>query len=116
MISEKTYGMGGCYILQFYGKFSNPPCPPSAFFVTFAKKTDMQQDINRIKAVLAEKKKTNKWLASQLGKDPATISKWCHNKLQPSLPALAQAARFLNVQPADLLFPTTPQAPSGCSR
>jgi hypothetical protein len=39
----------------------------------------MDKDINRIKVVLAEKKRTNKWLAEQLGKDPATVSKWCTN-------------------------------------
>jgi len=37
----------------------------------------MDKDINQIKVVLAEKKRTNKWLAEQLGKDPATVSKWC---------------------------------------
>lgn len=37
------------------------------------------EDFNRIKVVLAEKKRTNKWLAEQLGKDPATVSKWCTN-------------------------------------
>ena len=41
------------------------------------------KDLNRLKVVLAEKKKTNKWLAEQLGKDPATISKWCTNSAQP---------------------------------
>ena len=45
----------------------------------------MNRDINRIKVVLADKKRTNKWLAEQLGKDPATISKWCTNKAQPAL-------------------------------
>ena len=40
---------------------------------------------NRIKAALADKKKTNKWLAEQLGKDPATISKWCTNVCQPPM-------------------------------
>ena len=39
--------------------------------------------INRIKVMLAEKEKTNKWLAEQVGKDPATISKWCTNTAQP---------------------------------
>ena len=43
------------------------------------------KDLNRLKVVLAEKKKTNKWLAEQLGKDPATISKWCTNSAQPNL-------------------------------
>ena len=39
----------------------------------------MAQDINRLKVVLAEKKRTNKWLSEQVGKDPATVSKWCTN-------------------------------------
>lgn len=42
-------------------------------------------DINRIKVVLVEKKRTAKWLSEQIGKDPATVSKWCTNKVQPSL-------------------------------
>ena len=42
-------------------------------------------DINRIKVVLVEKKKTNKWLADQIGKDQATVSKWCTNTTQPTL-------------------------------
>lgn len=45
----------------------------------------MKQDINRLKVVLAEKKRTNRWLAAQLGKNEATISKWCTNSTQPSL-------------------------------
>ena len=44
----------------------------------------MAQDINRLKVVLAEQKRTNKWLAEQLGKDPASVSKWCTNASQPS--------------------------------
>lgn len=43
----------------------------------------MKEDINRLKGVLAEQKRTNKWLAEQLGKDPATVSKWCTNTAQP---------------------------------
>jgi hypothetical protein len=42
----------------------------------------MAQDINRLKVVLAEQKRTNKWLAEQLGKDPASVSKWCTNATQ----------------------------------
>ena len=45
----------------------------------------MKEDINRIKVVLVEKKKINKWLAEQLGKDPATVSKWYTNTCQPGL-------------------------------
>ena len=38
-------------------------------------------DINRLKVVLVEKKRTSKWLASELKKDPATVSKWCTNRI-----------------------------------
>ena len=53
--------------------------------------------------MLAEKKKTNKWLAEQVGKDPATISKWCTNTAQPSFEMLLQIAKVLNVEVKDLL-------------
>lgn len=53
--------------------------------------------------MLAEKEKTNKWLAEQVGKDPATISKWCTNAAQPSLEMLLQIAKVLNVEVKDLL-------------
>lgn len=59
--------------------------------------------INRIKVILAEKEKTNKWLAEQVGKDPVTISKWCTNTAQPSLEMLLQIAKVLNVEVKDLL-------------
>ena len=59
--------------------------------------------INRIKVMLAEKEKTNKWLAEQVGKDPATISKLCTNTAQPSLEMLLQIAKVLNVEVKDLL-------------
>ena len=59
--------------------------------------------INRNKVMLAEKEKTNKWLAEQVGKDPATISKWCTNTAQPSLEMLLQIAKVLNVEVKDLL-------------
>ena len=61
------------------------------------------KDLNRIKVVLAEKKRTNKWLAEQLGKDPATISKWCTNTSQPSLELLLQMAECLDVDIKDLV-------------
>ena len=57
----------------------------------------MGKDLNRLKVVLAEKKKTNKWLAEQLGKDPATISKWCTNSAQPNLENLVEIAKCLEV-------------------
>ena len=66
----------------------------------------MAQDINRLKVVLAEQKRTNKWLAEQLGKDPASVSKWCTNASQPTLETLEEIARSLNVDVKDLLWST----------
>ena len=63
----------------------------------------MNRDINRIKVVLADKKRTNKWLADQLGKDPATVSKWCTNKAQPALETIIEIAKLLEVEVADLI-------------
>lgn len=65
----------------------------------------MAQDINRLKVVLAEKKRTNKWLSEQVGKDPATVSKWCTNTLQPNLETLVEIAKVLDVEVKDLLWP-----------
>ena len=59
--------------------------------------------INRIKVMLAEKGSTNKWLAEQVGKDPATVSKWCTNAAQPSLEMLLQVAKVLEVEIKDLI-------------
>lgn len=61
------------------------------------------KDLNRLKVVLAEKQRTNKWLAEQLGKDPATISKWCTNSAQPTLENLIQIARCLEVDVSVLI-------------
>ncbi len=63
----------------------------------------MANDINRLKIVLAEKKLKSKWLAEQIGKDPATVSKWCTNTTQPSLDCLWQIAELLEVDIKDLL-------------
>ena len=60
-------------------------------------------DINRIKVVVVEHKKTNKWLAEQLGKDPATVSKWCTNTAQPGLDTLLQIANALDVDVKELI-------------
>lgn len=65
----------------------------------------MVKDINRLKVVLVENKKTNKWLAEKLGKDPATISKCCTNTAQPSVETLMQIAKCLNIEVNDLLIP-----------
>ena len=63
----------------------------------------MDKDINRIKVVLADKKRTNKWLAEQLGKDPATVSKWCTNSCQPTLETLMKISDLLEVEVAELI-------------
>ena len=60
-------------------------------------------DINRIKVVLVEKKKTNKWLAATLGKDAATVSKWCTNTSQPALDMLVKIANALDVDVKELI-------------
>ena len=70
---------------------------------------DSIKHLNRIKVVLVEKKRTNKWLAEQLGKDPATISKWCTNSSQPDLATLARVAALLEVDVKDLLNSTQPK-------
>lgn len=64
----------------------------------------MTQDINRLKVVLAEKKRTNKWLSEQVGKDPATVSKWCTNTMQPNLETLVAIAKALDVDVKDFLW------------
>ena len=64
------------------------------------------KDLNRLKAVLAEKKKTGKWLASQLGKDQTTVSKWCTNTSQPDLQTLSAIAELLEIDIKDLLYST----------
>ena len=63
-------------------------------------------DLNRIKVVLVEKKRTSKWLSEQLGKSTCTVSKWCQNTVQPDLPTLDKIAKLLNVDVATLLNPT----------
>ena len=63
------------------------------------------KNINRIKVVLVEKKKTNKWLADQIGKDQATVSKWCTNTTQSTLETLVEIAKILEVDIRELLVP-----------
>lgn len=64
---------------------------------------EKNNDLNRIKVVLAEKKRTNKWLAEQLGINPATVSKWCTNTSQPSLDMLSKIAIALDVDYTELV-------------
>lgn len=66
-------------------------------------KKTTKKPLNRIRVVLAEKDRANKWLAQQLDVTPGTISKWCSNKMQPSLETLAEIAQALNVDISELL-------------
>jgi len=61
------------------------------------------KNLNRLKVVLAEKRRTNKWLAEQLGKDQTTVSKWCINSSQPDLGNLMQITKILDVELTDLV-------------
>lgn len=61
------------------------------------------KDINRIKVILVENNKTAKWLAGELGKDPATVSKWCTNISQPGLDTLVEVSKALEVDVRELL-------------
>ena len=56
------------------------------------------EDINRIKLVLVEKKRTSKWLSGQLGVTPSTVSKWCTNSSQPDITNLLKIASLLDVK------------------
>ena len=59
--------------------------------------------INRLKVVLAEKNRKGKWLAEQLGKNEATVSRWCSNTAQPSLEMLVRIAELLDVDTRELI-------------
>ena len=61
------------------------------------------ENLNRLKAVLADAGKTNKWLAEQLGVNAATVSKWCTNSSQPSLDMLSKIAEALKVDYTELV-------------
>jgi putative transcriptional regulator len=61
---------------------------------------------NRIKAVLAEKGKTNNWLAEELGMNRTTVSKWCTNDVQPTMESLFRIAEVLDVNVRELLIST----------
>lgn len=69
-------------------------------------KLETMKDLNRLKVVLAEKKRTNKWLAEQLGKNVTTVSKWCTNTSQPDLQTLDKIAFLLEVDVKDLINST----------
>lgn len=61
------------------------------------------EDLNRLKIVLVEQKKTSKWLAEELGKNPSTVSKWCTNVSQPDLQTLNRIAELLDIDVKSLI-------------
>lgn len=61
------------------------------------------EDLNRIKVVLVEKKRTSKWLSEQLGINPSTVSKWCTNSSQPDIETLIKISKLLGVEMEELL-------------
>ena len=64
------------------------------------------KQINRLKVVLVEQQRTGKWLAETLGKNEATVSRWCTNETQPSLETLVEVAKALDVDVKELLVST----------
>lgn len=60
------------------------------------------EDVNRLKLVLVEKKRTSKWLSEQLGVNPSTVSKWCTNTSQPDLACIVKIAELLKVDIREL--------------
>jgi transcriptional regulator with XRE-family HTH domain len=62
--------------------------------------------INRLKVVLAEQGRTNKWLAGKLNKNTATVSRWCTNDVQPSLETLVEIAKVLDIDARELIVST----------
>ena len=66
----------------------------------------MEDRTNKLKVLLVERNRTSKWLAETLKMNPATISRWCSNKTQPSLDRLSEIAKVLAVDIRDLLVPT----------
>lgn len=65
-----------------------------------------KKQINRIRVVLAEQDRTNKWLSEKVDKNRTTVSRWCTNDMQPSLETLVEIAEALNVDVRELLVST----------
>ena len=66
-------------------------------------KDAIMEDVNRIKLVLVEKKRTSKWLSEQMGVKPSTVSKWCTNTSQPDITSLLRIADLLEVDIKELI-------------
>jgi len=84
------------YLIREYMKLK-------CFHYICAIKPKSMADINRIKLVLVEKKRTSKWLSEQLGVTPSTVSKWCTNSSQPDISNLLKMAELLDVDIKELL-------------
>lgn len=65
--------------------------------------------INRLKVVLAEKSRSNKWLAEKIGKNETTVSRWCTNDTQPNIGTMIDIAKVLDIDVRDLLISTKPK-------
>ena len=63
-----------------------------------------KKKLNRLKLVLVEKDKTGVWLSEQLGVTAVTVSKWCSNITQPTLPTLDKIAELLECEKKDLII------------
>jgi putative transcriptional regulator len=61
---------------------------------------------NRIKVALVEKERKNQELAEFMNVHISTVSDWCTNSNQPSIPDLYKIAKFLKMDVRQLLFPT----------
>lgn len=100
------------YALQMFITLQNVFKPPCLLFKnrvdlsTFNVDYMTSKAINRLKAVLAEQGKTNKWLANKLKKNETTVSRWCTNEVQPGLETLAQIADLLTIDIKDLIVST----------
>ena len=66
-------------------------------------KDAIMEDVNRIKLVLVEKKRTSKWLSEQMGVNPSTVSKWCTNTWQPDITSLLRISDLLEVDIKELI-------------
>ena len=64
---------------------------------------NIAEDINRLKLILVEKKKTSKWLADELGVNPSTVSKWCTNSSQPDLSTVLKITDLLKIDIKELI-------------
>lgn len=72
--------------------------------------------LNRIKAVLVERDKSQQWLAEQIGKSFSTVNAYCCNRQQPSLEILDKVAECLNVDMKELIIERSERNSKICNR